>query len=95
MNSRTTHRTVTFTRPFRLGGIDGVMAPGKYEVDIDEEQIEGLTMVAWRRVATSIAISREGATQIHRIDPVDLDASLLRDAGLASPSAESEPQFSG
>jgi hypothetical protein len=89
MTARTTQRIVTFTKPFRLGGIDGVMAPGKYEVDIDEEQIEGSTLVAWRRVATSITISREGATQIHRIDPTDLDASLLRDAGLASPSADS------
>jgi hypothetical protein len=81
MNTRTTRKIVTFTKPFRLGGIDGVQSPGEYEVDTDEEQVDSLTVLAWRRVATNILVSRNGATQMYRIDPVDLDASLLRDAG--------------
>jgi hypothetical protein len=82
MNTRTTRKTVTFTQPFHLAGVDGVQPPGTYEVDTEEEQIDSMTFLAWRRVTTTIVIARGGVTQLHCIDPVDLDASLLRDAGL-------------
>jgi len=81
MNTRITRKTVTFTQSFRLGGVEGVQPPGTYEVDTEEEQIDGISVVAWRRVATMMLIARDGAAQSFRIDPVDLDASLLRDAG--------------
>lgn len=81
MTTRTAHRTVNFRQPFTLGGIDGLLAPGAYDVGTDEESIENLSFLAWRRVATTIQVHRNGATETHRIDPVDLDASLLRDAG--------------
>jgi hypothetical protein len=81
MNTRTIRKTVTFTQPFRLVGVDDIQSPGDYEVNTDEEQIDSLTFLAWRRIATNILLSRNGATQMYRIDPVDLDASLLRDAG--------------
>jgi len=82
MTTRTTHKTVTFARPFHLAGVDGVQPPGTYRVDTDEEQIAGLSFLAFRRVATTIHLGRNGLTQVYRIDPVDLDAGLLRDAGL-------------
>jgi hypothetical protein len=82
MTTRTDHRTVTFTQPFHLDGIDGLQPAGAYLVDTDEETIDELSFVAWRRMATSIHISRNGTTQVFRIDPVDLDASLMRDAGM-------------
>ena len=81
MTIRTAHRTVTFSQPFTLGGIDGLLAPGAYDVGTDEESIENLSFLAWRRVATTIQVHRNGATETHRIDPVELDANLLRDAG--------------
>jgi hypothetical protein len=87
MNTRTTYKTVTFTKPFRLGGIDALQLPGNYEVVTDEEQIDSQTFLAWRRVATSIEIFRDGATRLYTIDPIDLDASLLRDGDLALTSA--------
>lgn len=82
MTTRTARRTVTFTRPFRLEGIAGVQSPGSYQVDTDEESIDNLSFIAWRRIGTSIHLTRDGAISVHRIDPVDLDASLLQDAGL-------------
>ena len=82
MTTRTTRQTVTFTKPFALVGIDGVQPPGSHEINTDEESIDSLSFLAWRRVATTITLRRHGATQIYRIDPVDLEASLLRDAGL-------------
>jgi len=89
MTTRTDQRTVTFTKPFELGGIDGLQPPGAYLVDTDEETIDELSFIAWRRVATTIQIRRNGTTQVYRIDPVDLDASLMRDAGMTvvSPAA--------
>lgn len=82
MTMRTTRKTVTFTRPFHLCGIDGLQPAGAYDVDTDEELIEDLSFAAWRRVATMIHLRRAGVTQVYRIDPVHLDASLLRDAGM-------------
>ena len=82
MTTRTTRKTVTFRQPFALGGVDGVQAAGAYEVATDEEMIEGVSFPAWRRMATMIQLRRNGDTQLYRIDPVELDASLLRDAGL-------------
>ena len=87
MTTRATVKTVRFTQPFRLGGIDVVLQPGDYEVTTDEEQIGGMNLQGWRRLATSIQIFRGGATQSYAIDPIDLEASLMRDAGLTVVSA--------
>ncbi len=80
MTTRTTRKTVTFTHSFSLSGL-GPQPAGAYEVDTDEEEIENLTFLAHRRVATLIHVRHDGATQVHRIDPVELAAVLLRDAG--------------
>ena len=82
MTMRTTRKTVTYMRPFHLDGIDGLQPAGAYDVDTDEELIEDLSFAVWRRVATMIHLRGAGVTQVYRIDPVDLDASLLRDAGM-------------
>jgi hypothetical protein len=85
VTTRTTLKTVRFTQPFRLGGIDEIQPPGAYDVTTDEEQIGGMTTSGWRRVATTILLSRDGATQSRLIDPVDLEASLRRDKDLIVP----------
>jgi hypothetical protein len=89
MTIRTTVKTVRFTQPFRLGGIDDVQPPGDYDVTTDEEQIGGMNIQGWRRSATAILLSGGGTTRSYSIDPTDLEASLMRDAGLTMvPSAE-------
>ena len=52
MMMRTTRNTVTFSRPFSLREVDDVQPPGTYTVDADEEVIDGLSFLAYRRVAT-------------------------------------------
>ena len=47
-------RRITFDRPFSVAALDGLQAPGTYVVEIDEELIEGLSFLAYRRVATTI-----------------------------------------
>ena len=51
---RTTRETVTFAHSFSLYAVDDVQPAGTYTVDIDEELIEGLSFLAYRRVATTI-----------------------------------------
>jgi hypothetical protein len=75
-------KTVRFTRPFRLGGIGSILEPGDYDVTTDEEQVGGMNVQGWRRLATTIQISRGGVTQSYPVDPTDLETSLMRDAGL-------------
>ena len=82
MTTRATVKTVQFTQPFRLGGIGGVLQAGEYDVTTDEERIDGMNVQGWRRLSTSIQIKRGGVTQRYPIDPTDLEASLMRDAGL-------------
>lgn len=83
MATRTDRRTVTISQSFRLDGIDGELPPGRYEVDTDEETIDGLSFISWRRTATMIHVRRSGTTQVFRIDPADLDECLLRETDAA------------
>ena len=84
MTERLTHRAVVFARSFALPGIDGALPPGSYDVETIEEPIEGVTMRAWRRVSTSIALPAPhisaGARQTTIVDPADLAAALSKDA---------------
>lgn len=89
MTLRTTRKTVTFAEPFSLAGIDGEHSAGAYEVDTDEETIDSVSFLAWRRIATTIHIRRDGASRAYAVDPVDLDHRLLRDKGMTvRPAAE-------
>lgn len=80
---RTTRETVTFARPFSLRGVDGVQPAGAYVVETEEEPIEGLSFLAYRRVATAMLLPSAGGTawrQIAAVDPRELRAAQARDA---------------
>ena len=79
MATRTTRKAVTFTRPFSLTGVDGIQPAGIYDVDTDEDLIDDLSFLAYRRVATMIHLQKDGTSQVFPIDPIELDARLLRD----------------
>lgn len=84
MTARTSHKTVTFTRPFFLSGIGELQPAGVYRVETDEEQIPGLSFSAYRRVATLIFLPARPGTglgeQVANIDPLELQAAQERDA---------------
>jgi hypothetical protein len=84
MTMRTTNKTITFHRPFRLEGVDGVLPPADYRVVTDEEIIEGLSFVAYHRVATSIFVPAPygSAVEMVTIDPADLEAAQAADLAL-------------
>jgi hypothetical protein len=83
MMTRTTRKTVTFRRPFSLSAVDKVQPSGTYTVDTDEELIDGLSFLAYRRVATLLHLpstsSRAGVTELVTINPLELEAALNRD----------------
>ncbi|SIQ02833.1 hypothetical protein SAMN05880561_101850 [Rhizobium sp. RU33A] len=83
MFTRTKTRTVHFDAPFTLTGLEGVHPPGDYQVQDDEEQITGISWLAYRRVATAIEVVAGKKTSLIGIDPSELDAALELDRVLA------------
>jgi hypothetical protein len=83
MASRTTQTVVHFTSAFLLPGFDKPQPAGDYRVDHDEESIEGISRLAWRRVGSFIHLPGIGVHmsthQMVPINPADLDAALEKD----------------
>lgn len=79
MPIRTTRKQVSFRSPFRLAEIDGELAAGIYDVDTDEEAIEGNERTVFIRVATLIYLKGLGSTRTVTIDPAGLEAALEKD----------------
>ena len=83
MIARSLSKTVVFSKPFLLKGIDRMLPAGDYRVVTDEELIEGISFPVYRRVSTMIFVPAPtyGASSIEMvtIDPLDLQAALDRD----------------
>ncbi len=83
MAIRSTDTTVTFKQPFRLSAIDGRQPAGTYRLVVDEEEISGLSFVAFRRTATILhipAISNPSRShQALIVDQTELAAALKAD----------------
>jgi hypothetical protein len=83
--TRTSKKTVTFTRPFNLSGFDGEQPAGSYSVETDEELVEGVSFPAYRRMATMMQLetgarAAGGVLQVAVIDPKELEAALAVDS---------------
>ena len=83
MITRSRRETLTFRQPFRISGIDRLLAAGEYEVVTDEEMIEGLSFPCFRRVATMIMVPgappRSSSTEMISISSVDLSDAQRND----------------
>jgi len=88
---RTSRQTFTFDRPFTLTAVDEVQPAGTYAVDVDEELVEGLSFLAYRRVATTIylPVPRQGtgSAQAVSVEPGELAAGSRHDTGPTSGSS--------
>jgi hypothetical protein len=84
MTTRSRRETLTFRQPFRIKGIDRLLAAGDYEVVTDEEMIEGLSFPCFRRVATMIMVPgappHASSTEMISISSVDLSDAQRNDA---------------
>src|SRR5919106_1016850 len=81
MMTRTHSRTVIFSYPFEIKGVDRLLPPGEYRVVTDEELVEGLSFPVYRRVSTMIfvpAISKS-AVEMITIDPIELQTAHDQD----------------
>jgi len=81
---RTTHTMVTFRKPFILSSIEGLQPAGTYRLETDEEQIEGLSFNAFRRLEMTLHLPADpvpgGTRHVVRVDPAELAAALAADA---------------
>ncbi len=88
MTTRTTSQTATFSRPFKLGGMERHYPAGSYRVETDEALIEDLSFAAYRRTATFIVLPSEAggtiASETIRIDPAELQRALGREPETAA-----------
>jgi len=82
MTMRTITQSVTFQRTFFLVGVEGFQAPGVYAIEIDEEAIEGLSFVGYRRIAARITLAadpmRPGFVETVTMEPGEVDAVLAQ-----------------
>lgn len=79
MSIRTSRSTVTFNAAFSLRNVSGALPAGSYEVETEEEIIEGNDRTIYRRVATLLYVRTAGMTRACTVDPQDLGAALARD----------------
>ncbi|WEX10675.1 hypothetical protein [Chelativorans sp. AA-79] len=92
MTVRTTDTEITFARPFMLSAFDAWQPAGTYRLVVDEEEIFGLSFLAYRRKATMLHIpaisARSDRHQVVDVDPEELAAALDADALASRPHKE-------
>lgn len=83
MTIRTSSKFVIFNHPFKIGTLSELQPAGSYQVDTDEELIEGLSFVAYKRILTIIHLHSKnklkGSTRALTISTKDLEIALLKD----------------
>jgi hypothetical protein len=92
MLTRSHSKSVVFSHPFELIGVDRILPPGTYRVVTDEELIEELSFPVYRRISTMIFVPGQtyhASVEMVAIDPRDLQAALDRDSAMhQQPAAE-------
>jgi hypothetical protein len=83
MAGRTTRVSVTFSRPFSLRDVDGLQPAGTYRIETLDVALDSLSVIAYRRVSTTIQLPAVGTAgpkrQVIAIDPLELEKALQRD----------------
>lgn len=92
MNVRTRETTVTFDHAFHLSEADGDLPAGTYRLVIDEEQLLGVSFLAYRRMATMLhtpaLAAPPGRNECLSVNAAELDAALLKDQQTSSRARE-------
>lgn len=83
MVTRTTETAITFRRPFEPSVIDHPLPAGTYRVEFDEEEITGLSFLAFKRSSTLLHVPAVSAIsdthQVIRIELAEFDALIEAD----------------
>jgi hypothetical protein len=84
MRSSTSH--VEFRHPFNVPGSREQLPPGRYEVLVEEELLEGLSFAAYKETAAYLMIygkgHKSGPTEMRPISSAYLNMALKRDVEL-------------
>lgn len=84
MTIRTSSKFVVFKHPFTIGALSELQPAGSYQIDTDEELIEGLSFIAYKRILTIIHLhSRNKLKNITRaltVSARDLETALKKDS---------------
>ena len=83
MATRSKDTTLTFSKAFALSEVDRLLPAGTYRVVYDEEDIPGLSFLAFRRVATMLQVpalsAPGGPIEMFLVNPDELAAALEAD----------------
>jgi len=83
MNTRSSRSMVSFSHSFALPGYSGELPAGDYEILVEEELLQELSFVAYRRTATYLLAhgtgGQPGRIEMRKISETDLEAALGRD----------------
>jgi hypothetical protein len=98
---RTKEATVTFDHPFSLTALEGQQPAGVYRLVMDEEEILGLSFLAFQRTATMLHIPvlptsgapRDASSQVILVDSAELTAALAEDPSLSTADQYIVPTF--
>ncbi len=87
MSTRSTREIVHFHYPFSIVQNDVPLPAGRYEVEVEEERIEGLSFTAWRSVRTTLwpVEVTHGTSFALDVDAARLKAAITADAGRPFP----------
>lgn len=86
MTSHSNESTVTFKNQFNLSSLDGPQPAGTYRIVTENEEIPGLSFIAYRRTSTMLHLpaltASAGKTQVFSVDRDELEAALKEDERL-------------
>lgn len=84
MTERTIETEITFAHSFALSALLKPLEAGTYRLIVDEEEIEGLSFLAFRRTSTQLEIpaiaTSVGTRQRLRVSSQEIETALTRDA---------------
>ena len=96
MKNRISKQLVTFHHPFFLDSLEEEWPAGDYTIETEEELLDSLSFLAFRRVRTTMIVypksgSRGGRNiQYVTIDPAELATAQARDQPLLPERPESD-----
>ncbi|WP_208999419.1 hypothetical protein [Roseibium sediminis] len=82
-STKSTNSTVAFSHPFSLKGHSEILPAGNYEVIVEEELLQGLSFLSYRKTATYLIVNEKGKTTMWEIFGNDLESMLTRDSAMS------------
>ena len=83
---RTRKSTATFQKPFVLNRSVGELPAGRYDIDIDEQEIDTMELASYRRTAIYLYVREGTSTRTVAATPSELDKALALDSDPSSTS---------